>query len=298
MDNRLVQVLRSSLLEDMLKDLEDTRRQWFAWLLRVLAWPSVTRFAEIAATFDDCVRRLGFNDAMRQIVPYFVKDLRITGEEDIPSEGPLLVISNHPGTYDSLAIAAALPRNDLKIVATGYPFLRRLPAASQHLIFVSAKAQERMATVRSAIRHLQQEQSLLIFPSGRVEPDPAVLPGASQAMSGWSPSLELILRRVPDTRILVTIASGVLSPFFLHNPLVRLWREKRDPQAVAEVIQIVTQMLFPNRVHLVPNIYFDQPLTLSELVRTTAGDSIIDSIISRARQILAGQHLDAGQGME
>lgn len=298
MDHTLMQVLRSSLLEDMLKDLANSRRQWLARLLRLLAWPSATRFAEIAATFDDYVKRLGFNDAMRQIMPYFVSDLRLNGEDDIPSEGPLLVISNHPGAFDSIAISAALPRNDLKIVATGYPFLQRLPAASQHLIFVSAAAQERMAAVRSAIRHLQQNKSLLIFPSGRVEPDPAILPGASQAMSGWSPSLELILRRAPDTRILVTIASGVLSPLFLNNPLIKLWREKRDPQTVAEVIQVVTQMLFPNRVHLAPQILFDQAVTLPELANPAGGVSITDSIIARARQMLARQRLETGQGME
>jgi len=276
----------------------NSRREWLARLLRILAGPSVTRFAEIAATFDDYVKSFGFNEAMRQITPYFVSDIHVHGEETIPTEGPLLVISNHPGTYDSIAISAALPRNDMKIVAGGFPFLQRLPAASQHLIFVTTVVQERMTTVRNAIRHLEQGNSLLIFPSGRVEPDPAVLPGASQAMSSWSPSLELILRRAPDTRVLVTITSGVLSPFFVHSPLIKFWREKRDPQAVAEVIQVVTQMLFPNRVRLTPQISFDLPLTISELINFTESDSIINSIICRARQKLASQRLETGLVME
>jgi hypothetical protein len=293
-DRKLVQSLRTSLLDDMLKDLANSRREWLARFLRILAWRSVTRFAEIAAIFDDHVKRMGFNEAMRQIMPYFVSDIRVQGGEAVPTEGPLLVISNHPGTYDSIAISAALPRNDLKIVASGFPFLQRLPAASQHLIFVSDTAQERMTAVRNAIRHLQQGKSLLIFPSGRVEPDPAVLPGASQAMSAWSPSLELILRRAPETRVLVTISSGVLSPLFINNPLIKLWREKRDPQTVAEVIQVTTQMLFPNRVHLAPQISFDQPVTLSDLTDNPGGDSIINSIINRARQKLARQQFETG----
>jgi len=99
-------------------------------------------------------------------MPYFVTDLRVWGQSNVPKEGPLLIISNHPGTYDSIAISAALPRNDLKIIAGGYPFLRQLPAASQHLIFVSSDIQERMTSLRNAIRHLQQGSSLLIFPSG------------------------------------------------------------------------------------------------------------------------------------
>lgn len=298
MDKTLVRNLRSSLLEDLLKDLVNSRRDWLARLFSLLAWPSVTRFAKISAIFDDYVNNFGFNEAMRRIMPYFISDLRVRGENNVPQEGPLLVISNHPGTYDSIAISAALPRNDLKIIASGYPFLKRLPAASQHLIFVSNDIQERMTTIRNAIRHLQQGSSLLIFPSGRVEPDPAVLPGASQAMSAWSPSLELILRRAPDTQILVTIASGVLSPLYLNHPLIKFWREKRDPQTVAEVIQILIQMVFPNRVRLSPQISFDDPVTLPQLAGNIGDEPIINSIICRAREKLARHRLDTGLALE
>jgi len=58
-----------------------------------------------------------------------------------------------------------------------------------------------MASLRNAIRHLQQGSSLLIFPSGRWSQILAVLPGASQAMANWSPSLEVILHRVPDVQV-------------------------------------------------------------------------------------------------
>jgi len=294
MDETLVKTLRTSLLDDMLRDLANSRREWLARFFRILAWPSVTRFAEISAIFDDYVNKFGFNDAMRQIMPYFVSDLSVWGQSNVPQEGPLLVISNHPGTYDSIAISAALPRNDLKIIAGGYPFLRHLPSASQHLLFVSADIQERMTSLRNANRHLQQGRSLLIFPSGKVEPDPAVLPGASQAMSAWSPSLELILRRVPDAQVLITIASGVLSPRFLEHPLIRFWREKRDPQAVAEVLQILIQMLFPNRVCLSPNISFYFPVTSIDLASNLGNESLINHIIHCARDRLASHRQEHG----
>jgi 1-acyl-sn-glycerol-3-phosphate acyltransferase len=298
MDRALVNTLRSSLLDDMLKDLANSRREWLARLFRILAWPSVTRFAELSAIFDDYVNKFGFNDAMRRMMPYFVTDLSVWGQGNVPNEGPLLIISNHPGTYDFIAISAALPRNDLKIVAGGYPFLRHLPSASQHLLFVSADIHERMTSLRNAIRHLQQGSSLLIFPSGRVEPDPAVLPGASQAMSTWSPSLELILRRVPDAQVLITIASGVISPRFLDHPLIRFWREKRDPQTVAEVLQILIQMLFPNRVRLSPNISFYFPLTVSEMTSNLGNESLINHIIQRARDRLASHKQEYGLEVE
>ena len=282
-----IALLRRSILDDIFKDLDSSfARRWLRRFLEPIAWPSANRFAEIASRFDQYVMRSGFRDAMSQILPNFVSGFEVCGDNRIPEDGPLLVVSNHPGTYDSLVIAAALPRNDLNIIASGFPVLRRLPSASKHLIFASEDIHERMAVVRSAIRHLRDGGSLLIFPGGRVEPDPAVLPGAEESMSVWSPSLEVFLSRVPQTRVLVTIVSGVLAPNFLNSPLIRLWRGMRDPQTVAEVIQVVTQMLFPKRIQLKPKITFGLPMTLDELHKWGGSQGIIGSIIGRAKQLL------------
>ncbi len=41
--------------------------------------------------------------------------------------GPLLVISNHAGAYDSVVIASLLGRNDLKFIGSDVAFLKNLP---------------------------------------------------------------------------------------------------------------------------------------------------------------------------
>jgi hypothetical protein len=53
-------------------------------------------------------------------------------------------------------------------------------------------------------------------------------------------------------------------------------------------------MLFPSRVYLEPHISFDNPITLSELTDNPGDESIINSIISRARQKLARQQFEIG----
>jgi 1-acyl-sn-glycerol-3-phosphate acyltransferase len=225
---------------------------------------------------------------MRRILPYFISDLKLCGIQNIPDEGPLLVVSNHPGTYDSIAIAASLPRTDLKIVASGFPILQKLPFASQHLIFVSPDLRARMLAMRSSIRHLQDGGAILIFPSGRVEPDPACLPGAHEAMSAWSSSLELFLKKVPLVKVLPTIVSGVLSPKFLTSPFIRFWRGVQDPQTAAEVVQVVIQMLFPQKVQLAPRISFGVAKTKSELYSLYAeGKDTLNSIVEDARRLLS-----------
>ncbi len=41
--------------------------------------------------------------------------------------------------------------------------------------------------------------AVLIFPTGRIDPDPALSPEAVHDLGKWSPSIEIILRHVPQT---------------------------------------------------------------------------------------------------
>jgi len=107
-------------------------------------------------------------------------------------------------------------------------------------------------------------------------------------MSAWSSSIELFLKKVPYARVLPTIVSGVLSPKFLTSPFVRFWHGVRDPQAVAEVIQVVIQMLFPKKVQLVPRISFGVAKTMDELNSLCAdGKDTFTSIVDEARRLLS-----------
>lgn len=273
------------VLDDVFKDFDDSRR-WLRNLLEPLARPAAHRFAGIAARFDETVAHFGFREAMCQVISNLVPEIIRNGSENIPENGPLLIVSNHPGTYDSLAIAASLPRDDLKIIASGFSILRRLPNASRHLIFTEPRGGpgSNFAVVRTAIRHLQSGGAVLIFPRGHVEPDPAVLPGAVESLRLWSPSIELFLRKVPFSKVQPTIVSGVLSPVFLHTPLMRLLRGLTDPQVVAEVLQIITQMLFAQWVRIKPAISFGIPKTVDELQRSS--ETIYHSLVAEVARLL------------
>ena len=284
--------LSRSLLDDVFKDFNSTSRRWLRKAMEPFIYPSAKRFASLATMVDHYIEHFGLRVGMQRILPYLVSDVEVSGVQHVPEEGPLLVVSNHPGTYDSIAIAASLPRTDLNIVASGFPLLRRLPFASRYLIFVSNDMKARMMAVRSAIRHLQEGGAVLIFPSGRVDPDPACLPGAPEAMNNWSTSIEFFLKKVPQVKVLPTIVSGVLSPKFLNSPFIRFWRGIREPQATAEVIQVVVQMLFPQKVHLVPRISFGIAKTKEELNSFYAeGKDTIGSIVEEARKLLSEHHM-------
>jgi len=186
-----------------------------------------------------------------------------------------------------VAILANLPRQDVKLVISDVPFIRNLPAIASHMIFTPSAVQARMAAVRALIRHLRDGGAALIFPSGRVDPDPEVLPGASEGLAAWSPSLELVLKQVPQTRLLISIVSGVLAPSCLGSPFTRLIDEPWRRLKLAEFIQIIQQLVLKRRFGLRPKVYFDQPLTASDLLADAASDDIQQAIIQRARQTLA-----------
>jgi hypothetical protein len=256
-------------------------------LLKPLVWAPAHRFSRLAAEFDRRVAESGLMAAVRWVLPHFVVSARAVGAENIPSSGPLIIASNHPGAYDGLVVLSAIPRDDLKIIATGRPFFRSMYGSAAYLIYTPFETHERMTVLRESMRHLKAGGALLLFPRGQVEPDPELLPGAEESVQHWSSSLPLLLRRVPEARMLLTIVSGVLSPSCLRHPLTRLRKGLHTRQLMAELIQISQQMLFGRRFGLTPTAWFDEPVSAAELSDGRDAQSMLAGISARARGLLA-----------
>lgn len=281
-----IRQLRTSITDEFLHAMGMSSQGLLRKLLGPIVFPAADRFARMAAHFDLNFERFGFCDAARMSAPTFLNGIMTAGVEGIPSKGPLLVVSNHPGAYDGLVIASNLPRNDLKVVISGVPFIRTLPSLKEALIYTDRDTHARMGVVRSIIRQLKEGGALLIFPSGRVDPDPEILPGAEEALAEWSPSIELILKKVPQTQVLVTIVSGVISKSFMKNPLTRLTKNSRDRQRLAEFFQIAQQMVIPQSVRITPRVSFAQPLNIQQILDFEGVTKIQEAVVQRARKLL------------
>ena len=289
-----VDSLQRAITDEAFRALGFPTDGWVRRLFGPLMGPAANRLAKLAASFDQDLANFGISETARRYLPRFIDGITVCGTQNIPADGPLLVVSNHPGTLDGFVIIANLPRDDLKLIISGVPFVQALPAASKYLIYTPADAQLRIKTVRAAIRHLESGGVLLIFPTGILDPDPAFLPGADDALGDWSPSLEIFLRKVPQTRVLVTIVSGVLSPSCLRNPLTRLRKEFWQQQRIAEYIQVIQMMFFAKKFNLTPKVTFGEPLTTGELLAAGNSESIMGAIIDQARQVLAIHTASAG----
>lgn len=253
--------------------------------------PVTDRLARIGLTFDSNMLQIGFSRAMGFALEDFASSVTARGTLDFPPEGPLLVVSNHPGTYDSLVIASQLQRDDLNFISGDIPFLRSLPRANQHFYCISDEDNGRTVAVRKAIRHLKSGGAMLVYGFGHIEPDPAVYDDAASHLDRWSPSIELFLKTVPETRVLLTIVSHVVSPKYRNSILYRLRSDPVDRRRLVEFGQMIFQLLFPRRLRSSPYISFARPVGVDELRRENDSVRLLPVIILHAKALLA-EHMD------
>jgi hypothetical protein len=197
------------------------------------------------------------------------------------------MVSNHPGGFDSVAILSCIPRRDIKVVLSDAPLTRAFVAARPYFIFAAAHAAGGAKALRDCIDHLRDGGAVLIFANGDVEPDPAISGAADQAFSGWSRSVEIMLRKVPDARLQAAVISGVLLPRYLRNPLVRIRKTAARRQKLAEILQILRQLTSPRAVRLNPRLSFAAPIKARDLDEK----KLMPTVIEIARRLLE-DHLE------
>jgi hypothetical protein len=282
-----VQLSSDHIIQEALRVLRIPRETLSAKAISAALQAPAKRLADLVERFDDLVARSGLHDASHSILERFVRGIEVHGLEHIPSSGPLLVVANHPGMIDGLLITANLPRPDLKIVASAMPIFTELQAMKDHLIYTTRNTFERLSVVREVIQHLHEDGAVLIFPRGVIEPDPAVLGGAVESLNKWSRSLEIMIRQVPNTQVMVTIVSGVLSSWSIRNPLTWIRREISERQKIAEIIQGAQHLFLPRTLSLNPKLRFSPPMTYSEVTDRLQDLGPMEAIRNRAKNLLA-----------
>lgn len=260
-------------------------------LVQQLAWilfrPVTDRLARIGVKFDRDVIQYGFSTAMKNALQVFIHKVTSRGQENVPCSGPLLILSNHPGTYDSLIISSELRRDDLCLISGDIPFLKNLPLAHKHFFFTSEKDQNiRMVAARQAIRHLKAGGALLLYGFGHIDPDPSVYNDADQTIEKWATSMDLFLRAVPETKVLVSITSHVVSSIWRHSILYHLRRGPLERRRLVEFGQVMTQLLFRGTFRQSPFISFSDPVMSEALRLESKSPQIYPAVIARAKNLL------------
>jgi len=284
-----VDVVTDVLFSQIMSVMGLKQPNWVSRFLFLILSSPVKRMSTMLVEFDQNISKKGCNQATKEFMGHFVTKVDLRGAENIPEQGPLLLMCNHPAAYDVIIVVACIRRDDLKILASDVQFIKKLPNIANLLIPVPYHIPSRLQTVRASIQHLKNGGALLIFPRGDVEPDPAVSPGAEQSLNGWSASLELFLRKVPQTMSVVAIASGILSKRWFKNPLIKLWKKYEQRQKVAEIFQVATQLITGKMPKSTPMVSFSPSLSIDDLGGEDAPEgTLLASLIDQARRLLAG----------
>lgn len=240
--------------------------------LELLARVPAGRLARQVATYDEIVGESGLAAGGAWALERMAHRVEVEGRENVPTEGPVLLAANHPGLADSVALFSVVPRQDLRVVAAERPLLAALPNTSRYLISVPEDSSGgRLGAVRTAARHLRHGGAVLTFPGGRIEPDPAVLSGAGEALERWSGSLDLFARLVPGLTVVPAVVSGVLSPTALRNPLIFVRRRHRDREWLAATLQMLT----PALRNVTTRVVFGEPVRAEDLPDGTVREAVL-----------------------
>ncbi|MDQ2914292.1 MAG: 1-acyl-sn-glycerol-3-phosphate acyltransferase [Chloroflexota bacterium] len=200
--------------------------------------PVANRVAGRFVTYD---RALG--DGLRHGSAWIVDDatggLAVEGRERVPARGPLLVVANHPGLSDAVGLLTALGRDDAWIVTANYPFLRAMRLASRRFLFVSEDRADRLSAFRSIVARLRAGETVIVFPAGGLELDPALSRDSALAsLATWSRSIEMLERVARGTLVVPSVVSGVVSPTAFDHPLAKRRRVLRERQRMATLLQL------------------------------------------------------------
>ena len=284
----LTPVLSETLVDEIAKALALPQTEGIKKMIAALTGKAIQRFAMLASELDCVIEKEGIPGGARWLLPHFVKGHSAQGVENIPPMGPLVIASNHPAFVDSVVISAYVPRRDYKVIIGEIPFFEHLPNIKKNAIFAPDLSDTigRMQVIRDVIRHLKNDGAILIFPRGSIEPDPAWMPHPEVEFEHWSRSLEIFLKQVPHTQVLVTIVSGVISKAAMHHPITWFRKARPDRQRLAFMYQFIRQTVTGKEgFGLTPRVTFGD-LVSADAQCTAKREHMLRTITQSAHKIL------------
>jgi putative hemolysin len=137
--------------------------------------------------------------------------LRPRDRDNIPAEGPLIVVANHPlGMLDALAVLQMIGsvRRDVRIL--GNDVLTMMPGLAPLLLPVDVFGKGAASRLRGVYRALQEGQALILFPAGEV----SRMGPSGVRDGGWSEGFARLAMRSGATVLPVHIAARNSAAFY------------------------------------------------------------------------------------
>lgn len=130
-----------------------------------------------------------FLSVLKKLVPSMIRT-EVRGLHNIPAEGPVLLVGDHPNILDGLLLAAVCPR-PVRILVAGElcssPLVERIVRNLGWLPVERHQAGRNSDTLKECVEALQNGEVLAIFPEGKTNYGRELLP--------FKPGAALLARR-------------------------------------------------------------------------------------------------------
>jgi hypothetical protein len=111
-----IRTLSDALILEIINAIGLPKTERISRLFRPVFHKPADRLATIGATADRMIAMDGFPAAATWMLTNWCSRVTTHGTDTIPPTGPLLVVSNHAGSYDTFVIASQLGREDMKLI--------------------------------------------------------------------------------------------------------------------------------------------------------------------------------------
>lgn len=225
-------------------------------LLSLLFLPFALRFALEMRKFNGRVGKIGLGPASLELLKRYYAGVALSSDLEVEllrrrlSEGgPTLVLANHPGVVDTLALfhglEAAFGVKDFMVVANDRDFFNAMPAIRERIIPVPSDPALRAAVFAAIEDALKGGRSVVLYPSGDITADPCLAPEIypyDDLLGTWSPSVGLLIARArkrietgqsPPLTVLPVLCGGVLPKGSADAWWMGRNRSRREREAMA-----------------------------------------------------------------
>lgn len=235
--------LTQILVNDILRSANIGRRKIVNTMINLFGKPVAGWLADLLAHIDRQLTQASIMETANQALYAFADGIQLNNQTKIPASGPLLVVSNHPGMGDIMGVLASLDREDVKIVAQRKEFMRVLGNINRYMLSIEDDSTLKFETIRKIIQALRDGMAVIIFPAGSLEPDPAIMSGADEALDTWSKSIGIFLNKVPETRLLPVLVSGVVTQKAWRSRFARIAKMHKRRHQLAMAAEFIMQRI-------------------------------------------------------
>lgn len=137
----------------------------------------------------------GIANAMGWILRRYYRGVSVI-RGTVPSNGPVLLVGNHPGLGDLPALAVASKRRDLFAIAKKRALMRDMPGVLSRCVVIDETLSSRARAIRRIVEIAREGGSIVVYPAGSIEPDPALVGADHPILGDWPSFVDGIARRL------------------------------------------------------------------------------------------------------